>query len=239
MIPPKQVQEILDAVRIEDVVQEFVTLRKRGVNMIGLCPFHGEKTPSFNVSPARNIFKCFGCGKGGDAVTFPARTREPSLMWRHCVGWPASTAFDIQEVERSPEQMAELQLADSLYIVNDFALQHFQDQLFNTDEGKSVALVLFQTTRLARGHHPGFRARLCAGPTRPARAPRQSHGSQQRPAPEKVGLCNQDGTRDFFRGVSCLPFTICRVKWRHLPGAPCRPTKRFPSTSTARKRRFM
>jgi DNA primase len=70
MIPPKQVQEILDLTRIEEVIEDFVTLRKRGVNLIGLCPFHNEKSPSFNVNPTRNIFKCFGCGKGGDAVTF-------------------------------------------------------------------------------------------------------------------------------------------------------------------------
>ena len=70
MIPPKQVQDILDVVRIEEVIEDFVTLRRRGVNLIGLCPFHGEKTPSFNVNPTRNIFKCFGCGKGGDAITF-------------------------------------------------------------------------------------------------------------------------------------------------------------------------
>ena len=82
MIPPKQVQEILDATRIEEVVEEFVTLKRRGVNLIGLCPFHGEKTPSFNVNPARNIFVCFGCGKKGDAITF-LRRQAPSPSSSH------------------------------------------------------------------------------------------------------------------------------------------------------------
>ena len=70
MIIQKSVQEILDVVRIEDIVGDFVTLKRKGANLGGLCPFHNEKTPSFSVSPVRNIFKCFGCGEGGDSVRF-------------------------------------------------------------------------------------------------------------------------------------------------------------------------
>jgi len=139
MIPPKQVQEILDLTRIEEVIEDFVTLRKRGVNLIGLCPFHNEKSPSFNVNPTRNIFKCFGCGKGGDAVTF--LMEHEHFAYPDALRWLARKYnVEIQEIVRSPEQVAELQYTDSLYIVNDFALQHFQQQLFDTDEGKSVAL---------------------------------------------------------------------------------------------------
>jgi DNA primase len=69
-IPRETVEQILQAARIEEVVGEFVTLKKRGTNYIGLCPFHDEKTPSFNVNPVRNIFKCFGCGKAGDSAVF-------------------------------------------------------------------------------------------------------------------------------------------------------------------------
>ncbi|HMW75439.1 MAG TPA: CHC2 zinc finger domain-containing protein, partial [Saprospiraceae bacterium] len=70
MISQKSIDEIIDTARIEEVVGDFVTLKRRGINFIGLCPFHNEKTPSFNVNPARNIFKCFGCGQGGDSVQF-------------------------------------------------------------------------------------------------------------------------------------------------------------------------
>ena len=70
MIPRETINQIMETARIEDVVSEFVTLKKRGSNLIGVCPFHKEKTPSFNVNPARNIFKCFGCGKAGDSVRF-------------------------------------------------------------------------------------------------------------------------------------------------------------------------
>ncbi len=198
MIPPKQVQEILDAVRIEEVVEEFVTLRKRGVNLIGLCPFHGEKTPSFNVSPARNIFKCFGCGKGGDAITF--LKEHENLTYVEALRWLARKYnIDIQEVERTPEQIAELQFADSLYIVNDFALRHFQEQLFDTDEGKSVALAYFKQRGLREetirafglGYAPDQRDLLVR------RAKATGHSLD---LIKKVGLSSQDGTRDFFRG---------------------------------------
>ena len=198
MIPPKQVQEILDAVRIEEVIEEFVNLRRRGVNLIGLCPFHGEKTPSFNVNPTRNIFKCFGCGKGGDAVTF-LREHE-NLTYPEALRWLAKKYnIEIQEIERSPEQMAEMQLAESLYIVNDFALQHFQEQLFDTDEGKSVALAYFKKRGLREetirafglGYAPEQRDLLVR------RAKAAGHNLDLL---KKTGLCSQDGTRDFFRG---------------------------------------
>ena len=198
MIPSKQVQEILDAVRIEEVVEEFVTLRRRGVNLIGLCPFHGEKTPSFNVNPTRNIFKCFGCGKGGDAVTF-LREHE-NLTYPEALRWLAKKYnIEIQEIERTPEQLAEQQLADSLYIVNDFALQHFQEQLFDTDEGKSVALEYFKQRGLREetirsfglGYAPEQRDLLVR------RAKAVGHNLDLL---KKTGLCSPDGNRDFFRG---------------------------------------
>ncbi len=198
MIPPKQVQDILDVVRIEEVIEDFVTLRRRGVNLIGLCPFHGEKTPSFNVNPTRNIFKCFGCGKGGDAITF-LREHE-HLTYVDALRWLARKYhIEIQEMERTPEQMAEIQLSDSLYIVNEFGLKHFQEQLFETDEGKSVALAYFKQRGLREdtirafglGYAPEQRDLL----VRRARA-----SGHEIDLVKKVGLCSQDGSRDFFRG---------------------------------------
>ena len=198
MIPPKTVRDILDAVRIEEVVEDFVSLRKRGVNLIGLCPFHHEKTPSFNVNPGRNIFKCFGCGKGGDAVTF--LMEHESFTYPDALRWLARKyGIEIEEVERTPEQLAEQQMADSLYIVNDFALQHFQAQLFDTDEGKSVALSYFRQRGLREetirafglGYAPDLRDLLLQ------RAKVAGHSLDLL---KKVGLCSADGSRDFFRG---------------------------------------
>lgn len=197
MIPPKQVQDILDAARIEDVVGDFVSLKRRGVNLIGLCPFHGERTPSFNVNPARNIFKCFGCGKAGDSITF--LKEHENLSYPEALRWLARKYnIEVQEIERTPEQMAEAQLSDSMYIVNDFGLQHFQNQLFETDEGKSVALAYFRKRGLREetirtfglGYAPDERDLLL----RKAKTAGYSVDLLKR-----VGLCSQDASRDFFR----------------------------------------
>ena len=143
MIKQKSVQEILTVVRIEDIVSDFVTLKRKGSNMGGLCPFHNEKTPSFNVNPVRNIFKCFGCGEGGDAVTF--------LMKHENISYPEALRYiakkyniAIEETEVSKEVIEEKQLADALYIVNERALKFYQEQLFETDKGKSIGLQYFK-----------------------------------------------------------------------------------------------
>ena len=143
MITQKTVQEILSVVRIEDIVGDFVTLKRKGANMGGLCPFHNEKTPSFNVNPVRNIFKCFGCGEGGDAVSF--------LMKHDNISYPESLRYiakkyniAVEETEVSKEVIQEKQLADALFIINERALKFYQEQLFETDKGKSIGLQYFK-----------------------------------------------------------------------------------------------
>ena len=133
----------METARIEEVVQDYVNLKRRGVNMIGLCPFHNEKTPSFTVSPAKNLFKCFGCGKGGDATRF--------IMEHENLGFPDALRqiakkyrIEIEEVQLTPELAAEQAERDSLFIVNDFAKSFYRDQLVNTDMGKSVGLSYFK-----------------------------------------------------------------------------------------------
>ncbi len=135
--------EILEAAKVEDVIQDFVSLKRRGVNMIGLCPFHNEKTPSFTVSPSKNIFKCFGCGVAGDAAKF--------LMEHENFTYPEALralakkyGIEVQEIQLTPEMLAEQQLEDSLYIINDYAKKYFEDTLFKTDLGKSVGLNYFK-----------------------------------------------------------------------------------------------
>ncbi len=143
MIAPKSIQAVLDTVKVEDIVGEFVALRRRGVNLIGLCPFHNEKTPSFNVSPTRNIYKCFGCGKGGDAVTFLIEHEQ--YTFPEAIRYIAQRySIELEETVTSQEAIAEKQRADSLYIVNEYALQFYQEQLFETDRGKSIGLSYFK-----------------------------------------------------------------------------------------------
>lgn len=143
MIPQKTVQEILETAKVEDIVQDYVNLKRRGANMIGLCPFHNEKTPSFTVSPAKNLFKCFGCGKGGDAtrfimehenLSFPDALRQVAKKYR----------IEIEEKELTPAMMAEQAERESLFIVNEYAKSFYKDQLVNTDLGKSIGLSYFK-----------------------------------------------------------------------------------------------
>ncbi|MEZ4939441.1 MAG: DNA primase [Saprospiraceae bacterium] len=226
MIPAQTVREIIDAARIEEVVEEFVSLRKRGINRIGLCPFHNEKTPSFNVNPTRNIFKCFGCGKGGDAITF--LMEHENFTYPEALRWLARKYnIEIQEVEQSPEQRAEQQLADSLYIVNDFALEHFQTQLFDTDEGKSVALAYFKQRGIREDTIRSFG--LGYAPNLPdlllQRAKVVGHSPELL---RKVGLSSQDGNRDFFRGRVMFPIHNLSGKVAAFAGRTMSSDKKVP-----------
>ena len=148
MIPRETISQILEAARIEDVVSEFVTLKKRGSNLIGVCPFHKEKTPSFNVNPARNIFKCFGCGKAGDSVRF--------IMEHEHYSYPEALRYlakkygiKIEEREQTPEELAAQNERERMFNINSFAQKYFSDTMMGTDEGQSVGLAYF--------HERGFR----------------------------------------------------------------------------------
>ncbi len=143
MISKSTIDRITETARVEDVVGEFVHLKKRGVNLLGLCPFHNEKTPSFNVNPARNIYKCFGCGKAGNAVTF--------LMEHEHYTYPDALRslakkynIEIEEENQTPEQAAIRDEKESMLLVNAFAQKYFSDNLFDRPEGKSIALPYFK-----------------------------------------------------------------------------------------------
>ncbi|HEU4718222.1 MAG TPA: DNA primase [Bacteroidia bacterium] len=149
MIPKETVDRIFDTARIDEVVGEFVSLKKRGANMIGLCPFHNEKTPSFNVSPSRGIYKCFGCGKGGNSVNFVMEHEH--LSYPEALRWLAKKYnIEIEEEEQSAEQIAKDNERESLFIVSAFAQKHFTKNLHETEEGKAIGLSYF----LERGFRP-------------------------------------------------------------------------------------
>ncbi len=142
-IPRETVEQILQAARIEEVVGEFVTLKKRGSNMWGTCPFHNEKTPSFSVNPARNIFKCFGCGKAGDSAKF--------LMEHEHFSYPEALRYlakkyniKIEEKEQTPEEIMQQSLREKMFNINEFADKYFVDTLWNTEEGKTIGLEYFR-----------------------------------------------------------------------------------------------
>jgi DNA primase len=143
MINRETIDKIMDTARIEEVVGDFVHLKKRGTSLIGNCPFHGEKTPSFHVSVTKGIYKCFGCGKGGDAVRF--------IMEHEKYSYPEALKFLAQkyniEVEETVETVQDVEAQnarESLYIVSQFAAGYFENQLWNSDEGRAIGLSYFK-----------------------------------------------------------------------------------------------
>jgi DNA primase len=139
LISPNTIQQITNRIDIIDVVGEFVKLKKRGTNYLGLCPFHNEKTPSFTVSPAKEIFKCFGCGKSGNTIGFVMEHEK--LGYVEALRWLAARYnIEVEETEVSAEQKQLIQVSDSLYAINNFAQKFFSEQLFETEEGNTIAL---------------------------------------------------------------------------------------------------
>lgn len=196
MIKPKSVEEVIETARIEEVVQDFVNLKRRGVNMIGLCPFHAEKTPSFNVSPSKGFYKCFGCGKGGDAVDFLMELEQMDFV--EAIRYLAKKyGIQIEETEVSQEVRQEQQQQESLFLVNEYAKQFYQDQLFDTDVGKSVGLSYFRERgfreEVVRKFGLGF-----APDKNDAFTLKATHEGYNPELLKKLGLTTQYG-RDFFR----------------------------------------
>jgi len=143
MIKPETIRDIIESARIEEVVGDFINLRKRGVNFVGLCPFHNEKTPSFTVSPAKGIYKCFGCGKAGSAVNF--------VMEHEHYSYPESLKYlagkyniEVEEEEQTPEQLQAISEQETLYNVSSFAQKYFSNSLLNTEKGRAVGLSYFK-----------------------------------------------------------------------------------------------
>ena len=164
MISQQTIQQILSRIDIIEIVGSFVKLKKRGANYLGLCPFHNEKSPSFTVSPTKEIYKCFGCGKSGNTIGFLMELEKYSYV--EALKWLANKYnVEIEETETTPEVKLVRQAADSLYIINNFAQEFFSNALFNTDEGVDVALSYLKErgfrediiTKFQLGYNPSSR----------------------------------------------------------------------------------
>ena len=143
MISRNTIDKIFEAARIEEVVQDFVQLKKAGSNLKGLSPFSDEKTPSFFVSPAKGIFKDFSSGKGGNAVTFLMELEH--MTYPEALRYIADKySIEIEETEMDPKQKEEQSLRESLVLVNKFAFEEFEKNLWETQEGKSIGLSYFR-----------------------------------------------------------------------------------------------
>lgn len=143
MIPQETIGQIFETARVEEVVGDYVSLKKKGTNMWGLCPFHNEKTPSFSVSPSKGIYKCFGCGEGGNSVNF--------IMSHEHMTYPEALRFlakkyniEIEEEELTPERQQELSERESLYLVMQYAQRKFTENLLESEAGKAIGLSYFK-----------------------------------------------------------------------------------------------
>lgn len=160
MISQQTIQQITSRIDIIDVIGEFVKLKKRGVNYLGNCPFHNEKTPSFTVSPTKEIYKCFGCGKSGNTISFLMEHEKYS--YTEALKWLANRYnVEIEETEVSPEQKQQQLVADSLYIINAFAQKYFTKQLHETEEGQTVALTYLEERGFNRQTIEKFQIGYC------------------------------------------------------------------------------
>jgi DNA primase len=139
MISQQSIQQILSRIDIIEIVGSFIKLKKRGANYLGLCPFHGEKSPSFTVSPAKEIYKCFGCGRSGNTISFIMEHEKYSYV--EALRWLAAKYnVEVEETQMSPERLQQQQTADSLYILNSFAQKYFSQNLFENEEGQAIGL---------------------------------------------------------------------------------------------------
>lgn len=144
MIDKPTIDRIMDSTKIEEVVSEFVTLKKRGINYIGLCPFHNDSHPSFSVSPTRGICHCFTCGKGGNAVNFLMELEQ--MSYPDALRWLAKKYnIEIQEREMTNEEKQRESERESMYIVNDWAAKYFQDILQNDVDGRAIGMQYFRS----------------------------------------------------------------------------------------------
>lgn len=206
IIPPHIVDDILQASRIEEVIGEFVQLKRAGSNLKGLSPFTDEKTPSFVVSPAKQIFKCFSTGKGGSVVTFLMEKEHYS--YPEALRWLADK-YGVQIPEDKPATAEELEAIserESLYIINEFAKKHFVDNLHNSDEGKKIGLSYFLERGFRQDIIEKFQLGYCLNVSDDFTKAAQKKGFKLEYL-EKVGLTKSKDDRhfDFFRGRVIFP----------------------------------
>ena len=215
MIPRETIDRIFAAAHIEDVVGDYVSLKKRGANLIGLCPFHDEKTGSFTVSPSKGIFKCFGCGKAGHAVGFVMEIEQCSYV--EAIRQLAKKYhIEIEERELTAEEQQKQDDRESMFIVNDFANKWFQEQLWDTPEGSAVAMSYLRQRGLREDIIRKFKIgyspeKIRLGDVAIKHGFREKYllNDSQNPPYIGTGLCGKgenDKLYDRFRGRIIFPF---------------------------------
>lgn len=205
MIDRETVDKILDAVDIVDVVSDFVHLRRRGANYIGLCPFHNEKTPSFSVSRSKGICKCFSCGKGGSAVNFIMEHEQ--MSYYEALKYLAKKYhIEVKERELTDKEKQEQSERENMLVVNEFAMKQFEDNMYNTDEGRNIGLGYFYERGFNDSIIKKFHLGYSMDNSTALYDAIKKHGFNPKYAVE-TGLCmhNERGYYDRFKGRVMFP----------------------------------
>ncbi|MEO6831969.1 MAG: CHC2 zinc finger domain-containing protein, partial [Chitinophagaceae bacterium] len=156
MIEQSSINEVLARADIVEIIGQAVRLKKRGSNYVANCPFHNEKTPSFSVSASKGLYKCFGCGRGGNVLSFVQEYEKLSFV--ESIHWLADFyKIEIEETERSPEQIQSLQVEESLRILNEDATQFFHETLTQSEDGQAIGLSYFKQRGLRKETIENFR----------------------------------------------------------------------------------
>ncbi|MBR5716882.1 MAG: DNA primase [Bacteroidales bacterium] len=196
MIDQQTIDKVIDTAQIVDVVSDFVTLRRRGVNYIGLCPFHPDKSPSFNVSPAKNICKCFSCGEGGSPVTFLMKKEQ--MTFYEAIRWLGKKyGIEVEDKKMNDEERQQQTDREGMFNLNEFAQKCFEEDLFNTPEGRNIGLAYFRERGIQDAtihrYHLGYA--LEAKDNFARRALERGHKREYLLDGTGVGLCYGDDPR--------------------------------------------
>ena len=205
MIDRETVDKILDAVDIVDVVSDFVHLRRRGANYIGLCPFHNEKTPSFSVSRSKGICKCFSCGKGGSAVNFIMEHEQ--MSYYEALKYLAKKYhIEVKERELTDKEKQEQSERENMLVVNEFAMKQFEENMYGTDEGRNIGLGYFYERGFNDSIIKKFHLGYSMDNSTALYESIKKHGFNPKYAVE-TGLCmhNERGYYDRFKGRVMFP----------------------------------
>jgi DNA primase len=227
LISKRSIQQVLDTARAEDIVEDYVSLKRRGSNLIGLCPFHDEKTPSFTVSPSKNIYKCFGCGKGGGPVQF--------LMEHDQMSFPEAVRvlakrynIELEEERREDQEAWEEQKRqeESYMIINEFASDFFKKQLFDTQDGKAIALSYFKERGFLESTIKDFDLGYApdSGKVLTEKAEKAQYNSSYL---KEIGLSSEKGY-DFFRNRVMFPIHSVSGKVIAFAGRTMSTSKKQP-----------
>ena len=213
MIPQSTIDRIVDAANIVDVVSDYVTLRRAGASYKGLCPFHDDKTPSFSVSPARGVCKCFSCGKGGNSVHFIMEMEQMSYVeaLKHLA---KKYGIPVEEEEMTDEQRQKMNERESMFAVNEWAAKYFSQTMMNNQDGRAIGLAYFRSRGFRDDIIAKFRLGFCLDSSDAMQKEAKAKGYNEKYLVD-TGLCvkRDNGTLyDRFRGRAMFPWVAVNGK---------------------------